>query len=204
MKKWLVLLGLLAFLVACCAKQEIPTGAPEGSTAGVSVPESPPAEMKEPAPPQPVEEAQTMENVPPFDEEMLESPTPAWIDAHRQELWLYGRSTRPLKAIFFDFDSFQIREDMRPRLIENARYLLNHPEIKKVELQGNCDERGSSEYNLALGERRALAVKRFLVNLGVDPKRLVTVSFGEERPLDPRHNEEAWALNRRVDFVVVK
>lgn len=87
--------------------------------------------------------------------------------------------------------------------MEDARYLLDHPELK-VELQGNCDERGSSEYNLALGERRALAVKRFLVNLGVEPSRLVTVSFGEEKPLDPRHNERAWALNRRVDLVVIK
>ncbi len=197
MKKFLCLVGMLLLLFAC-AKKEIPTTGPEGGTTGAVT-----SQTGEVTGATPSEEAPLMEGVPSFSEEALEAPTPEWIDAHRQELELYGRSTRPFKAIFFDFDSFQIRSDMRKRLMEDARYLLDHPELK-VELQGNCDERGSSEYNLALGERRALAVKRFLVNLGVEPSRLVTVSFGEEKPLDPRHNERAWALNRRVDLVVIK
>ncbi len=115
---------------------------------------------------------------------------------------LYGRSTPPLKAIFFDFDDYTIRPDMRSRLEEDARFLLDHPEVV-VELQGNCDERGTTEYNLALGEKRALSVKKYLINRGIAPERLITVSFGEERPLDPRHNEEAWAKNRRVDLVII-
>ncbi len=197
MKKILAIL-VLFFLVAC-AKKEIPTGAPPMAPSPQpvyqkeeEVPPTPPAEVKEEA----------AGELPSFSEEALEAPSEEWVEAHRRELELYGRSTRPLKAIFFDFDSFEIREDMKERLLEDARYLLEHPELK-VELQGNCDERGSSEYNLALGERRALAVKRYLVNLGVAPERLTTVSFGEERPLDPGHNERAWALNRRVDLVVI-
>ncbi|QIJ72876.1 peptidoglycan-associated lipoprotein Pal [Thermosulfuriphilus ammonigenes] len=123
--------------------------------------------------------------------------------SQEQKQLLYGRSTPPLKAIFFDFDDYTIRPDMRSRLEENARYLLAHPQVT-VELQGNCDERGSTEYNLALGEKRALSVKKYLVNRGVSAQRLITVSFGEERPLDPRHTEEAWAKNRRVDLVIIK
>ncbi len=119
----------------------------------------------------------------------------------KRDIAVYGRSTPPLKAIFFDFDSYEIRDDMRPILRENAYYLLDHPEIK-IELQGNCDERGSSEYNLALGEKRALMVKRYLINFGIQPKRLTTVSFGEERPLAQGHNETAWAINRRVDLII--
>lgn len=200
MKKLCLILAL--FFLASCAKKEIPTGAPSSS---VPPPET--ATYEEQVSPSAMTPSEAAEaggtgELPPFSEEALEAPSEEWVEAHRRELEIYGRSTRPLKAIFFDFDSFEIRDDMKKRLLENARYLLDHPELK-VELQGNCDERGSSEYNLALGERRALAVKRYLVNLGVDPERLTTVSFGEERPLDPGHNERAWALNRRVDLVVI-
>ena len=69
-------------------------------------------------------------------------------------------------------------------------------------IEGHCDERGTDEYNLALGDRRANSAKSFLVDLGISPRRLTTISFGEERPLDPRHNEEAWAKNRRCEFVI--
>ena len=72
----------------------------------------------------------------------------------------------------------------------------------KLTVEGNCDERGTAEYNMALGERRAQAAKKFLVDLGIDAKRLTTISFGEERPIDPGHNEAAWAKNRNDGFVV--
>ena len=201
MKKGLFLCLVLVLFLFSCGKKEIPTGPP--SATGPSTTTSMPSGKSPEAASVTGGEEAKVGGVPAFQEEALESPTPEWVEAHRQELELYGRSTRPFKAIFFDFDSFEIREDMKDRLLEDAHYLLEHPEIK-VELQGNCDERGSSEYNLALGERRALAVKRYLVNLGVDPDRLLTVSFGEEKPLDPGHNEKAWALNRRVDIVVIK
>ncbi|AEH43974.1 peptidoglycan-associated lipoprotein [Thermodesulfatator indicus DSM 15286] len=198
----LLLILMVGLFVVSCAKKEIPTGVEEAPPPAVkkeSAPQTKPAEEAK----VPSQETPKLSEPPIFEEVGLEPQNPEWIDAHREELLLYGRSTRPFKAIFFDFDSYYIRDDMKDRLQENARFLLENPEIK-VELQGNCDERGSSEYNLALGEKRALAVKRYLINLGVSPERLITVSFGEERPLDPRHNEEAWALNRRVDFVVIK
>jgi peptidoglycan-associated lipoprotein len=114
-----------------------------------------------------------------------------------------GRTSDPMHPVYFDFDRFNIRDDMKPVMEENALFLLNYPEFR-IEIQGNCDERGTNEYNLALGERRAKAAQAYLVNLGVNPDRIDTVSFGEERPLEPGHNEDAWAKNRRDDFVIIK
>ncbi len=113
-----------------------------------------------------------------------------------------GRTSGPMLPIYFDFDSYTIKPDMRARLEKNAQFLQSHPGIR-IEIQGNCDERGTAEYNLALGEKRARVAKEYLVNLGIDPNRIRVVSFGEERPLDPGHNEAAWAKNRRDDFVIV-
>ena len=114
-----------------------------------------------------------------------------------------GRTSAPMHPAYFDFDRFNIRDDMKPVMEENALFLLDYPEIM-IEIQGNCDERGTNEYNLALGERRAKGAQAYLVNLGVNPDRIGTVSFGEERPLDPEQNEDAWTKNRRDDFVVIK
>ena len=114
-----------------------------------------------------------------------------------------GRTNAPMHPIYFDFDRFNIRDDMKLVMEDNALFLLDHPEAM-IDIQGNCDERGTNEYNLALGERRAKAARAYLVNLGVNPDRISTVSFGEERPLDPGQNEDAWAKNRRDDFVAVK
>ncbi len=115
---------------------------------------------------------------------------------------LFGRSSKPFYSIFFDFDRFNIRSDMWERIKSNAKYLLMHPDIK-IQLQGNCDERGSNEYNLALGEKRALEVKKVLMKLGVKGDRICIISFGEERPLAKCHNETCWSINRRVDFVII-
>ncbi len=114
-----------------------------------------------------------------------------------------GRTSDPLHPIYFDYDRFNIRHDMQSVMEENARILLDHPDAK-IEIQGNCDDRGTNEYNLALGERRTNSAKAYLVNLGVSPDRIDSVSFGEERPLDPEQNEEAWSKNRRDDFVILK
>ena len=103
-----------------------------------------------------------------------------------------------LETVYFDFDRFDIRADARPVLRGNAAVISDAS--GKVTIEGHCDERGSAEYNLALGERRANAVKRYLVDLGVSSSKLRTVSFGEERPAVQGHDESAWRYNRRADF----
>jgi peptidoglycan-associated lipoprotein len=103
--------------------------------------------------------------------------------------------------IRFDFDKSFIREDAKPILQAVADYLKKNPGAK-ILIEGHCDERGTSEYNMALGDRRAHAARKYLEALGVPRSRLSTISYGEERPLDPGHDEEAWAKNRRAAFVL--
>jgi peptidoglycan-associated lipoprotein len=107
----------------------------------------------------------------------------------------------PLRDINFDFDSFVIRSDAREILQVNADYLSKH-RVSSIVVEGHCDERGTAEYNMALGERRAQEARKYLVNLGVRESMIKTVSYGNERPLDTASNEEAWAKNRRAHFVV--
>ena len=109
--------------------------------------------------------------------------------------------TTHLKDIHFDFDQHSIRPEYGQILSSNADYLLKNKNVKII-IEGNCDERGTTEYNLALGSKRAQEAKKFLVNSGIDRKRIKTISYGKEHPLDPDHNEEAWAKNRRDHFVV--
>jgi peptidoglycan-associated lipoprotein len=107
-----------------------------------------------------------------------------------------------LKDNFFDFDQYTIRLQDLPIMKENAATLTRHPNVK-IQIEGNCDERGTNEYNLALGERRANSTKKHLISLGISPDRISTISYGEEKPLDPGHNEEAWAKNRRAHIVIL-
>lgn len=102
--------------------------------------------------------------------------------------------------IFFDYDRFYIRDDARPTLEDNAEYLKGNKDAS-ILIEGHCDERGTSEYNIALGERRAQATKRYLVDLGIDPSRISTISYGKERPFCTAHNEGCWQENRRSHFV---
>jgi peptidoglycan-associated lipoprotein len=108
-----------------------------------------------------------------------------------------------LDPIYFDFDKSFIREDAKPALQKTADYVKKNKDAK-IQVQGNCDERGTSEYNMALGDRRATSAKKYLVGLGVDEKRITTVSFGKEKPICTEHNEECWQKNRRGDFVLQK
>lgn len=107
-----------------------------------------------------------------------------------------------LKDIRFDYDKYDIRREDEEILKENAAFLKKNPNMK-IQIEGHCDERGTVEYNLALGERRANSAKRYLVSLGISADRISTISFGKERPLDPGHTEEAWARNRRAHIVVL-
>lgn len=113
----------------------------------------------------------------------------------------HGRSSANLSPIYFEFDQAGVRPDMTEILINNSDYLNAAPTLHII-IEGNCDERGTSEYNLALGERRAINTQQYLINLGVDPSRMRTVSYGEEKPLFPGQDEESYKYNRRVDFVV--
>ena len=123
-----------------------------------------------------------------FDQGPVEPPPPA-------------AATRPeLKSVYFDYDRSEIRSDARSVLSENAKAIQGNKGWGVVTVEGHCDERGSEEYNLALGDRRASAVKRYLVDLGVPSNRLRTVSFGEARPAVPGHDESAWRYNRRSEF----
>ncbi len=107
----------------------------------------------------------------------------------------------PLTEVLFAFDSYALSNSARDALKGHADWMKSNPKAT-VQIEGHCDEQGTSEYNLALGERRARAALDYLVKLGIPKKRLDTVSFGEERPVDPGHDESAWSKNRRAAFVV--
>ena len=111
-----------------------------------------------------------------------------------------GSSISSLKTIYFDFDRAEVRSDARRTLKSNASTIKDNRNWGTVTVEGHCDERGSEEYNLALGDRRASAVRRYLVDLGVQSSRLRTVSFGEDKPAVRGHNEAAWRYNRRSEF----
>jgi peptidoglycan-associated lipoprotein len=114
-----------------------------------------------------------------------------------------GRTTEGMLPIYYNFDSSEIRPDQVSRIEVNADFIKNHAD-KAIRIEGNTDPRGTEEYNMALGERRALSAKKYLVNLGVADSQLNTVSYGEERMLLQGNDELSWAQNRRADFVVAE
>lgn len=178
MKKGLVLIVLFPLFLFGCAKKQVIS----------PLPPAPPPEERVTAPegvskPQPQTGA-------------LEPVTYPGVEG---EVW----RTPLLKPIYFDFDRYDLRPDAKKTLEENAKVLKENP-TWHILIEGHCDERGSNEYNLALGEKRARAAMEYLIGLGIEPSRLSIISYGEERPVDPRHCEEAWAKNRRCEFVVIK
>ncbi len=106
-----------------------------------------------------------------------------------------------LKDIYFDFDKYDIRPGDMAILKGNAELLKKYHKVK-IQTEGHCDERGTNEYNLALGERRANSTRNYLLSLGISSERISAISYGEERPLDPGHSEEAWAKNRRAHTII--
>ncbi len=150
------------------------------------------SKKKETPPPQPA----------PRQERQQPAPTPRVQEPPRRT---QERDTVPanlrLETVYFDFDKSNIRSDQRSAMNRNAE-LLDKYETVRIQIEGHCDERGTNEYNLALGERRAETAKQYLVDYGISSSRITTISYGEERPVDPRHNETAWAKNRRCEFVI--
>ena len=108
-----------------------------------------------------------------------------------------------IRDVFFAFDDYSLSEEARTALAADAKLLGDNKSVK-VTIEGHCDERGTVEYNLALGEKRALSAKNYLVNYGIDGSRISVISYGKERPFDQGHDEEAWAQNRRAHFVIQK
>ena len=112
-----------------------------------------------------------------------------------------ARSRFENEDIYFEFDSIRLTPGAQEIIVQKAKWLRANPDAV-VTIEGHCDNRGTNEYNLALGEGRAQSVNAFLIDLGIDPVRLNTISYGEERPLDPAQTENAWAKNRRAHFII--
>jgi peptidoglycan-associated lipoprotein len=174
---------LLLFLIAssACRKGQPPVARPTPPApppATANIPADPPAPMREPIPPEPL----------PSDSVAGKSLD----DLNRDS---------PLRPVFFEYDSSDISDAGRGTLQANAGVLKKYASWV-ITIEGHCDERGTAEYNLALGERRAVAARTYLISLGVDANRLRTVSYGSEFPFDPAHQESAWGRNRRAHFVI--
>ena len=181
----LAVLVLVAISVAACAKKEPPVARP-------MPPPPPPAEStasRPPAPPEPVPEPAPVPPVPVTDDAI---GSRSLDDINRDS---------PLKPVFFGLDQNDVDGAGQQVLQSNADVLKKYG-TWQVTIEGHCDERGTAEYNLALGERRAVAARTYLVSLGISADRIKTVSYGKEFPFDPAHTEAAWAKNRRAHFVV--
>lgn len=113
------------------------------------------------------------------------------------------QDTSELQTVYFEFDKYSLTQSAREALEANAMWMKDHPNVL-MQVEGHCDERGTDEYNMVLGENRAFSVKKYLVSLGVDAERLYTISYGESMPVVPGTGEEAWAKNRRAQFKVAQ
>jgi peptidoglycan-associated lipoprotein len=182
----IVVLGSLA--LSACARRQQPVARPVPPPPTIS----PPAVTG--APP------------PPTETERLEEPLPVPLEPFGEDA-IGNRSLdelnrdSPLQPVYFGLDSAELDERSRASVVSNAELLKKFP-TWTVTIEGHTDERGTAEYNLALGERRAVAVRAYLLSLGIPPDRVRTVSYGKEFPFDPGHDEAAWAKNRRAHFVI--
>jgi peptidoglycan-associated lipoprotein len=172
------LLAVAAVLVvaAACSKKPAPTTTPEPTP----TPEAAPIPVSPPSTPRP---------------QPTPVPAPSVLSEPLSTLSGY------LKPVFFDLDKADIRPEAKDVLGANAEFLRKYPTIR-VTIEGYCDERGTREYNMALGQRRAAAAKDYLISLGTDGSRLTTISFGKERPFCTGHDETCWQKNRRDQFTV--
>jgi peptidoglycan-associated lipoprotein len=176
---------VIVALAAACGGKKPPVARP-------APPPPPPASTpatRPPAPPEPVQEPAIVPQEP-VQEDSISSAS--LDDLNRNS---------PLQPVFFELDSSDISPDGQKALEADATLLKKYP-TWTVTIEGHCDERGTAEYNLALGERRAVAARTYLVSLGISADRLKTVSYGKEFPFDPGHDEAAWAKNRRAHFVI--
>ena len=184
----LLILGLLG--AVACGKKQTPVvrPTPPGGTPA-EIAGAPGAAGRTPTPPQPVAEPVSVPPEPPPDDRISAA---SLDDLNRNS---------PLKPVFFEYDSSEITSEGQAVLEENAALLKRYP-TWTVTIEGHCDERGTAEYNLALGERRAVGARAYLISLGISADRLRTVSYGKEFPFDPGREEASLAKNRRAHFVI--
>ncbi len=173
--RWVVVaLGAVAMMAAGCAKEEV-VKKDEPVVVQQTVKQQEPVKVPEPP---------------------KEEPKQAVVEKAAEAI--------VLENVYFDFDKSELRQDARDALSKNAETLLKKVADAKVQVAGHCDERGSDEYNLALGDRRAKSVAKYLTTLGIAAERLSTISYGKEKPAVEGHDEAAWSKNRRAEFVIVK
>lgn len=177
-KGMVVALGVVAMMAAGCAKEEVvKKDEPVVQQQTVAPKQEPVKAVEPPAKPEPKQE-----------EAVAAKASEAVV----------------LETVYFDFDKSDLRQDARDALSKNAEALLKKVADAKVQVAGHCDERGSDEYNLALGDRRAKSVAKYLTTLGIKADRISTISYGKEKPAVQGSNEAAWSKNRRAEFVIVK
>lgn len=181
--RWAIAVLTIAIAVGACAKKTTPVPRPMPAPTGGATGTTP----MPPSPPEPVVEPTV---VPAMPEDTVGSKS--LDDLNRES---------PLQPVFFELDSSEVSGEAQAALQQNASILRQY-DSWQITIEGHADERGSAEYNLALGERRALAARDYLVSLGIPATRLRTVSYGKEFPFDPGHDEAAWSKNRRAHFVI--
>ena len=186
-KALIVLVVLIAVVVAACGKKKPPVARPMPPPIQNTTNETAP--VRPPEPPRPVAEPV-----------VVMPPMPADDTIGSRSLDDLNRDS-PLRPLFYELDSADVSADGQKVLQENASVMKKFP-TWQVTIEGHCDERGTAEYNLALGERRALAAKNYLVSLGVPADKVRTVSYGKEFPFDAAHEDAAWSKNRRAHFVI--
>lgn len=185
-KKFVTITVLLMLAATGCSKKKPPVARPmppPSATNSTGAPTTPPP------PPRPVTEP------------VVVPPEPLRDDAIGSKSLDDLNRESPLQPVFFELDSFDVIGDGQQILQANAKVLKQFPSWQ-ITIEGHCDERGTAEYNLALGERRALAAKTYLVSLGIPADKVRTVSYGKEFPFDPGHDDGAWSRNRRAHFVI--
>lgn len=184
-RKWMawVLVPAMAVALLGCPKKE---------------PQTPPQEMDVETEEAPMEPAEEVPAEPEMTEEDQRQPE---LPSDVEELNRYLREEGLVDDVYFAFDKADLKDEARQQLQQNASWLKANPSYE-LTVEGHCDERGTNEYNLALGERRANAAKEYLVSLGVAADRINTISYGEERPTCTESTESCWQDNRRAHFVV--
>jgi len=159
--------------------------------------------VKEVPPPAPAPQAQEQPKVEKVEEPVVKEPVLTEEEIFQKKTLEEINQEKPLAMIFFDYDKYNIRDDAIPVLEANAQWLKQHSAVK-ILVEGHCDERGTEEYNLALGEKRAKSTMDYLVSLGLPSEKIRIISYGKSQPLDPGHDESAWAKNRRAQFLIIE